>query len=194
MKTSFLFILTFLAFTAFGQSRTVSVRDSGFIIKVILLDNENGDPIKQVELYRDNSKMLTHTISKSESDCNSESIELGTFETTDKTVVLYSYWTKAGDAPVSPNGVRKQIYSVDKNGKLNLTKAELYIETWTENAGMDYLFSTPRDDDEKRQLKEYITAVEQAYNGTFIFGTARSSLLTEVRVKLRRQIQAATKD
>ena len=143
-----------MTLTALGQTKTVSIRDNKFIFKTFLVDNENGDSIKQVELFRTNSKLLTHIILKSEGDCNSESIELGTFETTDTTIIFYSYWTRAGDAPVSPFGVRKQIYSVDRNGKLNLTKAELYIETsregWTVNKGINYLFSIPKNNNEKK--------------------------------------------
>ena len=42
-------------------------------------------------------------------------------------------------------------------------------------------------------MKEYISEVEQTYNGKFVFGTTRNLLFTEVRTKLKRQIQVATK-
>ncbi len=198
MKRDLYIILTLLTVTTFGQTKTVNIRDNKFIFKTFLVDNENGDSTKQVELYRNSSKLLTHIISKFEGDCNSESIELGTFETTDTTVIFYSYWTRAGDAPVSPFGVRKQIYSVDKKGNLNLTKAELYLETsrqgWLENNGIKYLFSIPKNDKEKKQLKVYLNETEQTYNGKFVFGPTKHLLFKEVRAKLKRQIQIATKD
>ena len=198
MKRNLFILLILLTLTSFGQTKTVSVNNYKFGFKTVFMANENGDSIKQIELYKEKLRLLTHIISKSEGDCNSESIELGTFETTETTITLYSYWTRAGDAPVSPFGVRKQIYSVDKNGNLKLTKAELYIETsrqgWGENKGIDYLFSTPKNDNQKKELIEYINDVEQTYNGKFIFGTAKDLLFTEVRIKLKRQIQAATKN
>ncbi len=184
--------------STFAQTKTVSIRNYKFIFKTVLIENENGYPIKQVELYRNSSKLLTHIISKSEVDCNSESIELGSFEITDSKVLFYSFWSRTGDAPVSPFGVRKQIYSVDKNGNFSLTKSALYIETsrqdWTENKGINYLFLTPKNDYEKLQLKEYIKEVEQTYNGTFVIGITKNLLLREVKKKLKSQIHVATKN
>lgn len=197
MKRSLFILLTFLALTTFAQTKTINIRNYTFDFKTIFIDNEKGDSISQVELYQHNSKLLTHTLSQSEIDCNSESIELGTFETIGTTIIFYSYWASAGDAPVSPFGVRKQIYTVGKNGNLTLTKSELYIETsrqgLAENPGVNYLFLTPKNSIEKKQLKEYIKEVEQIYNGKFVLGATKNLLFKEVREKLKRQIQTATK-
>jgi hypothetical protein len=197
MKKYFFIILTILASVSFGQTKKVEIGNFKFSFKTKFINNKSGDSIKQIEIYRDNAKLITHIISEYDGDCNSESIELGDYEVTDTTLILFSYWTRAGDAPVSPFGVRKQIYQVDKSGKFNLIKSELYIETsrkgWKENKGIEYLYSTPINANQKKLLKEYIEEVEKKYNAKFVFGNYRTSLLSLVRTKLKKQILSKTK-
>ena len=141
-------------------------------------------------------KLLTHTLSLEEGDCNSQSVALGTYETGSSALTFYSYWARAGDAPVSPYGVRKQVYRVDKAGNLYLQKGELYIETsrpgWWENRGIKYLFEAPQNDSERTALAQYISEAEKNYGGRFVLGKAKDRLFTEVRSKLKGPIQRAT--
>ena len=196
MKGCLFILVMFLSIAAIGQSRTVSIRNCKFTFKTVFKDNDSGDPIEQLALYRNERKLLTHTVSESVVDCNSESIELGAFDYTDSTITFYSYWATSGYV-IAPFGVRKQIYAVDKKGNLRLGQAALYIETsrrgWPENKGIKYLFVAPKNNHERAQLNDYIKAVERAYNGNFVSGAAKVLLFKEVKYRLKRQIQSATK-
>ena len=197
MKNKLVIILSFLTFIAYGQKKNITVNNYQFTFKTVTEYNENGDSIKKIEVFRDKTKLLTHIINEVSGDCNSELIELGSYDTSDSTITFYSYWNRAGDAPVSPYGVRKQIYMVDETGKLLLTKSEIYIETsrqgWKENKGIELLFSSPKNDLEKKELKGYIAEVEKGYNAKFVFGATKDMLFKEVKTNLNNPIQKATK-
>ena len=198
MKKNLAILLTLFTLTTFGQTKSVSIRDTKFTFKTYFIDNENGDSIKQLDIYRDKTKLLTHTISKSEGDCNSEAIELGSYEIQDTTIIFYSYWTRAGDAPVSPYGVRIQVYNISTLGALTKGKSEIYIETsrqgWSGNKGINYLFNQPKTEKEKTELNEYIAEVEKEFSAKFVYDETKNKLLKKVKTKLQRQIQEKTKD
>jgi len=198
MKNKLVIILTLLTFIAYGQNKNVTINNYQFTFKTISENNEDGDSIKKIEVFRDKTKLLSHTIYEISGDHNSEAVELGSYNTSDSTITFYSYWNRAGDAPVSPYGVRKQIYTVDRNGKLILIDSEIYIETsrqgWKENKGIEFLFSAPQNDFDKKELKDYISSAEKDYDAKFVFGTTKELLFKEVKTKLKSQIEKATKN
>ncbi|MEI6766707.1 MAG: hypothetical protein WCM76_13820 [Bacteroidota bacterium] len=196
MKNKLVIIFSLLTLIAYGQNKTVTINNYNFSFNNISEYNENGDSIIRVEVLRDKTKLLTHTINEIIGDCNSESVELGCYDIVDSTIIFYSYWTHAGDAPASPYGARKQIYTVDPTGKLLLTKSEIYIEAGSqskENRGIEFLFSSPKNDFEKKELSVYIDAVEKKYNAKFVAGKSKDVLLKEVKIKLDKQIKKTTK-
>lgn len=184
--------------TSSGQTKTAHVGGQDFVFKTQALPNENGmDSIRKLTLYRDGKSLLTHTLHETAGDHNSEEVALGTFETTDSTIIFYSYWSRAGDAPASPYGVRKQVYSVGANGALRRTHALLYIETarssvWA-HKGIMYLFDPPQNAAQEAALQEYRRGVETKYGGRFVQGKAKDALFREVRAKLKKEIADATR-
>lgn len=196
MKNTLLIFFILFQTTAFAQTKVVLINGNKLTFKTYLLENESGDSIKSIDIFRDNTKLLSHTILKAEGDHNSESIEVGSYEIKDTTIIFYSYWSRAGDAPVSPYGVRKQIYSVNKKGFLNLNNSQIYIETsrpgWAENKGIEYLFTKPKNELEVIELNKYKADVEKEYNSKFVPEKDRTLLIKEVKFKLRMQIKKST--
>jgi hypothetical protein len=199
MKISILFVLLYLlTVVSFGQNTNVTIGNKHFVFKKMFVENDNGDSAEQLQIYDDDQKVLSHTISLIEGDCNSESVQLGGYETQNNRFILYTYWTRTGDAPVSPYGFRKQIYSVDEKGRLILVKGIIYIETtrkgWYENKGMDFLFKKPANKEQRQQLKDYIANVETAYQATFVKGADKEALIKEVGHKLRKEIATTVRE
>ncbi len=197
MRILFFIVVTLITNQCFGQSKTETINGQKINFNINFIKNENGDSIKQLSISNNNLKLLTHTLSQSEGDCNSEAIEVGSYSSTDSSIILYSYWDRRGDAPLAAVGARKQVYSVNKKGKLELSTSALYIETakagWAQNKGMKYLNTAAETAAEKKELKKYISDAEREYNATFVFGKAKTALLQEVGKKLKRQILIARK-
>lgn len=197
MKNTLLILFILFHATAFAQTKVALINGNEFTFKSYLLENESGDSIKNVDIFRGNTKLLSHTILKAEGDHNSESIEVGSYEIKDTTIIFYSYWSRAGDAPVSPYGVRKQIYSVNKKGFLNLNNSQIYMETsrtgWAEGKGIEYLFTIPKNEEEVNQLNKYKADVEKEYHSKFVLEKDKNLLMKEVKFKLRTQIKESTK-
>lgn len=192
MKAHLLSIfLCVLTTVLYSQNKTVTINNHQFIFKNVLINNDSGNPTKQIEIYRNKKKLLTHTISEIWGDCNSESVELGRFEINNNTIIFYTYWAKAGDAPTSPYGVRKQVYTIDSFGNLMFLKGKIYVETFQTT---EFLFSTPKNEVEKNELQQYIAEVEKEYKAKFVSGKAKQLLFTEVKGKLKTKIQSATKN
>ena len=197
MKNTLILYFILLQATAFAQTKIEVVNGNEFSFKSYLLENESGDSIKNLVVFRGNTKLLSHTILKAEGDHNSEAIEVGSYEIKDTTVIFYTYWSRAGDAPVSPYGVRKQIYAVNKKGILYLKNSQIYIETsrpgWAENKGIEYLFTKPKNETQVKELKKYKADVEIEYNSKFVLEKHKNSLIKEVKAKLRNQIKESTR-
>lgn len=198
-----LFCLLVLPILASAENRgkttfsKLMVNDTEFVIKQI--ENEDEFSGANIELYRNNRKLLTHTLLYSSGDCNSETVELGVYKVIDNTIVFYSYWALSGDAPVSPYGVRKQVYEVDENGRLALSYSRIYLEAtragWGQDdyEGVSYMYEEPSDDREREMLSKYKKAVERDYNARFVRnGSEKQQLFDEVRLVLKKEIDKAT--
>jgi hypothetical protein len=123
-----LFSLLFFHTHLIAQDSTHIINSHNFRFRTVKLENDAGPLIRRVYVYRNKTKLLTHTIFETSGDCDSETLELGTYEIKDSTITFYSYWAHAGDAPASPYGVRKQIYTISYNGKMKLTEKKSYTE------------------------------------------------------------------
>lgn len=195
-KMSILSFLILFTNLSLAQSEEKIINETKFTVKTISRnDTEQTD---YIELYRNNKKLLSHTLYDSDGDCSSETIELGGYDIKQDTLIFYSYWA-SGDRMnkyIYPYGFRKQIYNVADNGVLNLVQSQLYIETyiedWKTHKGMKYLLSEPKTENEKALLKDYVSKVEKIYAADVVFGKEKDTLEIEVREKLKDEIYAAT--
>ncbi|MCC8186757.1 MAG: hypothetical protein LIP08_04400 [Bacteroides sp.] len=132
-------------------------------------------------------------------DSNSLSLQLATYELSDSLITLYHYWTKWGDAPVSPFGARKQIFRITDRGQWLQTEGKIVIETMTplyieqyggpENLGYHhgalFMRRSPQSTEEKEMFRIYREGVQDEYEATFITDpTEMAALLQEVRGKI----------
>ena len=165
-----------------------------FTLSVNERPDDDGFPQRILNLYRTNAypspgePVLTHILHSQSGDSNSISYEFGKYEVGDTCIILYSYWCKMGDAPVSPFGARKQVYSVDKEGELIMTDSQIYMERYSDYwegkegcVGMKYLFSHPEDEMQSRQYRAYIDGVQEDFDARFVTGEKAQKLLNEVR-------------
>jgi len=127
--------------------------------------------------------------------CSDKSIEQGSYEVNGSTITLYTRWRRQGAVNDTPKGARVQVYQLLKNNTLKKLSNKFYIETSSQGSdpesGMKYLFTPPKTEEEKRVLKAYVTEVERAYHGTFIFGDEAKKLMRDVKQALRRKRKAA---
>ena len=199
MKQKYLLIITLLFISNFGFSQTQTTEINGIDFKIVIVSKNEYEQTEFIEIYRNNKKLLSHTLSNFEGDCSSENIELGTYEIKDDSIIFYSYWA-SGDRMMKnifPFGFRKQVYSVNKNGLVNLESSSLYIETYVDDyckhKGMDFLENKPKSEIEQALKNDYISKAEKMYFGKFVFGKDKIALETEVRNRIGKTIVENTK-
>ncbi|UUV20484.1 hypothetical protein [Paenimyroides aestuarii] len=215
MQLKYIFLpLLLLVFNLniYGQRKELVVNNQKFLIEVLKSNTSDGFGQETIHFYRGNKQLLTHTAYKEEGDCSSVSVELGTYKTTANAIIFYSYWATADRMPsfVVPFGFRKQIYSVDKNGKLALVKSEIYIEDYLQknaknanfykeneewkHLGLAFLHEKAKTTFQQKALKNYIQNIEEKYHSEFVLGKEKKSLETEVRQALKKEIAEKTSD
>jgi len=201
MKNILFIILGFCCFSMlFAQDKEVEINNHTFQFRQYANDKEDeaDEDRVNVDVYRGTKKLLTHTISSRMGDCNSVSIELGDYEISGDSIIFYSYWALHGDAPVSPFGVRKQIYQVKENGRLVLLGGKIYLEEtrpgWARDewSGVDYLENPPQNEEERKALDRYKKAVEENYHATFVDGEQKEQLFKDVKTRLKAEIDKYT--
>ena len=193
----FTLVLSFSLFIN-AQTETLTLNNVGFELKKETKPSVDGDAIQMLNLCRKGSskKMLSHVLKESIGDCNSESLEIGGYTSTNSTLTFYSFWCTRGDAPVSPYGARIQVYSIDTTGKIKLKSSQVYIEAGRSGwiPGLEFLNKKPITPKENKVFKEYIKEIETTYNANFVFDKKAKELLKEVKQQLQKEIEAATKD
>ncbi len=202
-------ILTIFSTLVFGQTKEITINETPFTFKQVNLDTLESAENKIVELYRNEKKLLTHTIFKEEDDCSSIHIQLGSYKVEGNYIIFYSYWAATDRMPGSilPFGYREQKYFVDSSGKLKLSDAKIYIENYvtTENKnyleengwkhkGLKYLNDEPTNENKKRLLADYIQNVEKEYNADFVLNREKDELEKSVRSILQKEIKIYTEN
>ena len=197
MKRIYFLIIIFIVNLGFAQT-TIKVIN-GVPFKIVTVSIEGEEQLEYIALYRNDKKILTHTIAKFEGDCSSENIELGDYKIVGTQLIFYTYWA-SGDRMMKniyPYGFRKQIYSVDANGIVSLESSKLYIESyidaWNEHKGLKYLKNKPKTAEEIELLNDYISKAEKMYKGDFVLGKNKDRLEAEVRKNIGEVITENTK-
>lgn len=130
MKPFFLitFILFYSCFT-FGQQKTRSRQGQKLTFSVTdtLMDDIQQRTLS-VYAAGKAQPVFTANLGSIQKECNTETVMIGDYETTDSTLILYRYWAKAGFAPTSPYGAGQQTYKIGTNGQLSLSENMLFLE------------------------------------------------------------------
>ena len=209
MKLETIIILIFITFPTFllGQTEKIEINGTFFSFIQVKLDTIESAENEILELYRNDKKLLTHTLFKEEGDCSSIHIQLGNYKVERNKIIFYSYWaaTDRMQGSILPFGFREQIYSVDSLGLLKLTEAKIYIENFTtsgninfieengfKHKGIKYLTEQPKNDYEQRLLKDYIQNIEKEYNAKFVLNKEKNVLEKKVRESLKKEIKKYT--
>jgi len=151
------------------------------------------DAKTQKELHR-------HTLEEAFMDCNSISVELGTYKIFKKEIIFYSYWGYAGDTPTSVYGFRKQVYGWNKKKGLFQKSAIISISPASLGYGGDALIATQAALDaknptekQKKIFTEGLENIRSIYQADLIPTTQVPALEKEVRSILKDKIAIHTK-
>lgn len=186
MKNKLLFLFAIIcSLLSFAQKGKIRINQQTFEFKKDSVENENGPKMSILKIYKGKNKVLEHILYKNEVDCNSTSLQVGNYKISGNEIIFYTYWLKMGDAPASPFGVYKQIFSMDSKGKMIPKRGKIYIEEtnkgWNENKNADFLYKAPKSASEKLKFKKYIADLEKQYHADFVLGEQKSQLMKEVK-------------
>ena len=129
--------------------------------------------------------------------CSNKRIQKGTYDLNSTHITLYSFWNRIGNTYSAPYGARIQHYRILENNTLDLLDSKIYIESEAKNydleSGMQYLFTTPKTEDETALFTKYIDDMERIYKGTFVFDDNATKLMIDVRNALSKTSQSRWK-
>ncbi len=197
--------------SSFDTTKTLQKKDTtNFLNNLKFVIDSTDEYSKTLKVYRNNQELLTHTIYKSDGDCSSINLELGSYKTKENTITFYSYWAAADRQArnLMPFGFRKQIYVHEENGKLLLKENKIYIEDYidktpgrekfyedhnsTRHIGIKYLKENPITKYQSIARSDYINNIEKMYNAKFVIENDKKLLETEVRNILKVEIALNT--
>ena len=82
-----LLMLLALSSTAFAETQNIQINQNNFELKTVMNEEEADSLRKDIELYRNNQKLLTHTIYSTTGDCSILQIELGDYEIKENNII-----------------------------------------------------------------------------------------------------------
>ena len=169
-----------------------------------MVEHENADPDDEetIHFIQGTDTIYTWVAKSILGDSNSISVNVGDFDIEGDTLILYNFWAKAGDAPVSPYGARIQRYKFSEDGNISFINGDIYIETISNyyihqkegkeeldyHVGCQYLNRLLKTVTEKEALKRYVEGVEKEYNAHFVFGKRAKSLIDRARMRLSKYL------
>ena len=191
------FVFVLMMFGTVAQAKSFKINQHNFEIKTILSETEQDS----FELYRENQKLLTHIKHLWTGDGSISSIEIGDYDIKGNQLIFYTYWA-SGDTQglwAYPYGVRKQIYTVNAKGGVDLTTAVIYVEDYNsegdpqeidaEKEYLQFLHTAPKNQQQRQALNHYIQSMQTRYKARFVSGKERAQLIQEVEGRLAFQIK-----
>lgn len=168
MKALILIVFTICcSYSTFGQQENRSIQGQKLIFSITdtLLDDTQQ---RKLCVYTAGKAqpIFTTDLGNIQKECNSETVMIGDYETTDSTLILYRYWAKAGYAPAFPYGAEQQTYTIGANGQLSLSENLLFLE-----------FEQPGDE----LWKNYLTGIP---NEHLLQGKEAEAFMNKVRNRL----------
>jgi len=195
-----LFLLSFQILLA-EQIEHITIGNQDFMFTKETYDiyDSNGEVLRVYKEERNNDLMFMFSLILKDrtGPCSDKSLEDGYYEINGTSVILYSAWNRRGKAYDAPYGARIQVYRLNKNYDLERVSSKIYIETQRQNydrsSGMQYLFTAPKNTEEKEKLSQYIRKVERDFKGHFLYHEEAEKLLKEVEDAMRKKMKAAWK-
>ena len=178
MKLLLTFLILINISYAFQTKDELQIGKQHFTIVHESYDEYNDKGIT-MKLYKkgehmESQPLFSFTLENISGGCGEQSSQEGTYEVNGTTLTLYSHWSRSGKAYDTPVGDRIQHYTIDKNGTISFLDGTLYIETEAKNydkqSAIKYLYTTPKNEDEKEALNTYIQSVEKHFKGRFVRG------------------------
>ena len=198
------FVLVLMMFGTVAQAKTININQHDFEIKNTQGESEEGFEQDNFELYRDAKKLLTHTQRLSTGDCSILTIEVGDYDIKGNQLIFYTYWAASDRQGLwaYPYGVRKQIYTVNAKGGVDLTSAVIYVEDYNsegdpqeidaEKEYLQFLHTAPKNQQQRQALNHYMQSMQIRYKARFVSGKERTQLIQEVEKRLAPQIKTET--
>ena len=186
------------------HAKTFNINQHNFEIKITKGEDRFGFEQESFELYRASQKLLSHTKHLSTGNGSISSIEIGDYDIKGNQLIFYTYWA-SGDTQglwAYPYGVRKQIYTINAKGGVDLTTAVIYAEVFNsegspeevdaEKEYLQFLHTAPKDQQQRQALDHYIQSVQTHSKARFVNGKERAQLIQEVEGRLASQIKIET--
>lgn len=199
MKILILFFIGFTLqlFSAELTHVTMGKQDFSIVVEEYDIYGSKGEVMKLYKEERNNdlTYVLRLTLKDHTGSCADKGIQEGAYEINGTNITLYSFWDRRGKAYDAPYGARISHYKVSDDRRLVKESSYIYIESerknYNDESGMKYLFTPPKNEQEKKELHSYIEDVERQYKGTFVYGNDAKDLMEEVKKALKRKMQRA---
>ncbi|SFV53835.1 hypothetical protein MNB_SV-14-1770 [hydrothermal vent metagenome] len=196
MKIYLLILLTIgRLFSASLEHITINNYDFSIVKEDYHIYDSKGK-IMKMYLEENNNNLtfvLRLTLHDETGGCTSRSIQKGAYEINGSVITLYNYWDRKGKAYLAPYGWRIQKYKVLSSGKLKQIFGQIYLEStkqsYENDSGLKYLFTSPKTDEERAKKEEYIKEIEQKYKAKFVLGKEKNRLKEEVEEALKRKLK-----
>ena len=202
MKTSiplFLLLSTALLFSAELTHINMGNQDFSLTTESYDIYDSKGTVLRMSSDERNNDLLfvLSLILRDASGTCAAKNVQEGSYEINGTRITLYSSWERKGRAYDTPTGARIQVFEVQADHSVKRISSKIYIEAHRENytkgSGMEYLFKTPKTEEEKSQFSQYILRMERKYKGKFVFGKEAKQLKEEVSKALTRKLKSRWK-
>lgn len=132
--------------------------------------------------------LLTFVMEDRTGGCLGKSIEKGAYTIDGEQLTLYTLWERSGSQKEAPSGAEMRVLRMQPDCRLKEISHTIYIETHArrreDTSGMEYLFTPPKTDAEKKALEDYIHHTEKVFGGRFVRGEEARKLRSEVAKKV----------
>ncbi|MEY3444742.1 MAG: hypothetical protein RLZZ519_3023 [Bacteroidota bacterium] len=165
------------------------------------VDGVESQVINLVRLGQNGAKwLLKHTLHAESPDCNSFEVELGGYTVTDTNIVFYTAWMYTNNAMAGVCGVRKQVFRVQANGKVDPGPSLFWVSVGPQHPCLQGIESTQEaifkplpSRQEHEDLLLFLQCVETEFQGDILLGVAMDSLIQEVTHALRKPMARVLK-
>lgn len=191
----FFLVITQLLFSVELKHVTMGHQDFSIVTETYDIYGSKGEVMKLYKEERNNDLtfVLRLTLKDHTGSCADKGIQEGAYEINGTDITLYSFWDRRGKAYDAPYGARIAHYKMLDNHTVVKESSYIYIESerknYNDESGMKYLFTAPKTEQQKEELRSYIEDVEREYKGNFVYGNEAKDLIEDVKKALNRKMK-----